>query len=59
MRRFDPITLAFYRLPVDSDGPVNPSRGRKQSQEFESFEDSVEEPLKSWESAWIDLGGEG
>jgi hypothetical protein len=59
MRRFDPFTLAYFRLPLDSDRPVNSTRARKPAQESEPFEDHGEEPLSSWESAWIDLGGEG
>jgi hypothetical protein len=59
MRRFDPFTFAFYRLPLDCERQGNSMRTRKQSQESEPFEDSGDEPLNSWESAWIDLGGEG
>jgi hypothetical protein len=59
MRRIDPFKLAFFRLPLDSDRPANSTRARQQSQDSEPFEDPVEDPLKSWESAWIDLGGEG
>ena len=59
MRRFDLFTLAFYRLPLDCERQGNSTRTRKQSQESEPFEDPGDEPLNSWESAWIDLGGEG
>src|SRR5437763_654749 len=47
MRRFDPFTLAYFRLPLDSERQVNSARARKPFQESEPFEDHGEEPLSS------------
>jgi len=59
MRRFDPLTSSFFMLPLEADRLPNFTRPRPQLQEPEAFENFGEEPIHSWETAWIDLGGEG
>jgi hypothetical protein len=59
MRRFDPLTLSLFMLPLESDWLPYSTRARLPLPEPEPVEDTSEEPISSWESAWIDLGGEG
>lgn len=54
MRRFDYCTWAFFARPAEESARV-PQR----YQDSEPPEDAREEPINSWETAWIDLGGEG
>lgn len=60
MRRIDPFTLAFFMQSLQSSRLANATRSRRQPPEPESADDELgDEPINSWESAWIDLGGEG
>ena len=59
MRRFDPLTLSLFMLPLDSDWLPYSRRTRPPLPDPEPVEDTSEESINSWESAWIDLGGEG
>jgi hypothetical protein len=59
MRRFDPLTLSLFMLPLDSDCLPYRTRIRRPLPEPEPVRDTGEEPISSWETDWIDLGGEG
>lgn len=59
MRRFDPLTLSLFMLPMDSDWLPYSTRVQWSLPDPDPVEDTSEEPINSWESAWIDLGGEG
>jgi hypothetical protein len=59
MRRFDPLTLSLFMLPLESDWLRYSTRSSRPLPEPEPVEDTSEEPINSWETAWIDLGGEG
>jgi hypothetical protein len=59
MRRFDPLTLSLFMLPLEADWLPYSTRARQPLPETEPVEDMSEEPVNSWEIDWIDLGGEG
>jgi hypothetical protein len=59
MRRFDPSTLSLFLRPLDSDWLPYSTRIQRPLPEPEPVEELCEEPINNWETAWIDLGGEG
>ncbi len=60
MRRIDHCTWAFFARPLELNRLVDDLvRARQRPQESELSEDAGEQPINSWETAWIDVGGEG
>jgi hypothetical protein len=69
MRRIDPFTFAFLMRSMESNRLADVMWGTFDTSLHRSTPESPdpepagheleEEPIKSWESAWIDLGGEG
>lgn len=60
MRRIDPFMFAFFMRSVGFNRLADVPRRRQLPPEPEPANDEPEEePINSWESAWIDLGGEG
>jgi hypothetical protein len=60
MRRIDPVTFTFFRRSLESNRLAKIARVRPLPPEPQLVDDDDEsEPINSWESAWIDLGGEG
>jgi hypothetical protein len=60
MRRIDHFTLGFFARSLQANRLIEDwAPASRPSQEGDPFEDLGEEQIHSWESAWIDLGGEG
>ena len=59
MRRIDAYTRPFFARPWASYLLAEESaRALNCSADSEAHEDAIEEAISSWETAWIDLGGE-